>query len=84
MSFELSGGSLYEDLLSESRDRMYRAMRYIARLGGPKIAGPADDLVNLKAHRGAMLAWLRAQDDLHVLVQDYADYRERWSPFFKD
>lgn len=84
MSFELSGSSLYQDLLSRSRDPMYRAMCYIARQGGPKIVGPADDLVNLKAHRGAMIAWLRVQDNLQTLVQDYGEYRERWSPFFKD
>lgn len=63
---------------------MYRAMSYIARQGGPKIVGPADDLTNLKAHRGTMLAWLQTQHDPQRLAEDYVQYRKRWSPFFKD
>lgn len=26
----------------------------------------------------------RAQEDLKILVQDYTEYCEHWSPFFKD
>lgn len=70
--------------MSENRDAMYRAMSYIARSGGPKIAGPVDDRANLKAQRGAMTAWLQAQRDIQRLTQDYEKYRERWSPVFKD
>lgn len=84
MSVELNSSSLYQDLVSDARDPMYRAMRYVAGLGGPKIVGPVDDLANLKAHCNMILAWLRMQDDLPMLVQNYVEYREHWSPFFKD
>jgi len=84
VSFVLESCSLYQDLMSEARDPMYRAMSYIARQGGPKILGPADELANLKAHRAAMAAWLQAQEDVQRLAEDYAQYRVRWSPVFRD
>lgn len=84
MSSPLPDSLLYRDLTEGARDAMYRAMSYVALRGGPPISGPADDLANLRAHRAGMLGWLQAQPDLATLVQEYLEYRERWSPVFKD
>lgn len=84
MTDPFAGSLLDQDLTGSARDALYRAISYVARRGGPQLAGAADDLANLQAQRAGMLAWLAAQADLAQLVRDYAEYRERWSPVFKD
>jgi hypothetical protein len=80
----IHNSNLYKDLISDLRDAMYCAMTYITRCGGPSIAGPADDLVNLQANRETMLEWLLAQRGKDKIVEEYAEYKERWSPVFMD
>lgn len=76
--------TLHDDLSSTSADATYRAMSFIARHDGPEIVGPADDFANLVAHRAGMLAWLQSRHDRATLENEYLEYRERWSPVFKD
>jgi len=75
---------LYQDLHADSRDLMYRAMTYITRCGGPTIIGPPDDLANLLASRAPMLEWLLGRSDRDKVLEEYAEYLERWSPVFID
>ncbi len=75
---------LEQDLATGGRDATYRAMSFIARSGGPRIAAAAAELTALNAQRADMLAWLAAQPGLVVLVADYVRYCEQWSPIFRD
>ncbi len=75
---------LYQDLHSDSRDLMYRAMTYITRCGGPTIIGPPDELANLLASREPMLEWLLGRPEKDRIIEEYAEYLERWSPVFID
>jgi hypothetical protein len=75
---------LYQDLHADSRDLMYRAMMYIARCGGPTIIGSPDARTNLLASRGPMLEWLLGRPDRGRILEEYAEYLERWSPVFND
>lgn len=84
MSGESAGHMLCDDLMSASRDAAYRAMSFVARAGGPRIAGSPDDRTNLMAQRAGMHAWLAAQPDRARLESDYLQFRKEWSPIFKD
>lgn len=84
MSLAPDETALQNDLNSDSPDAAYRAMSFIARRGGPQIAGPADDVANLMAHRADMRAWLQSRPELTTLENDYLEYREHWSPLFQD
>jgi len=75
---------LYADLHTDSRDVLYCAMTYITRRGGPSIIGPSDDLANLQANRGTVVKWLLEQQDQDEIVEDYIEYKKRWSPIFMD
>lgn len=75
---------LHGDLTSLSHDASYRAMSFIARRHGPQIDGPPDDPATLAAQRDGMLAWLQARSDQAALEHDYAQFRQHWSPIFKD
>ena len=81
---DVSESSLYEDLRANSQDAMYRAMSYITRCGGPSIVGSPDDVANLVASRGPIIAWLLERQDKDKIVEEYAEYRRRWSPIFPD
>lgn len=75
---------LHGDWTSLSRGASYRAMSFIARRHGPQIDGPADDPATLAAQRDGMLAWLQTRSDRAALEHDYVQFRQHWSPIFKD
>ena len=75
---------LYQDLHSDSRDLMYRAMTYITRCGGPTIIGAPDEFADLLAVRAPMLEWLLGRAERDRILEEYAEYLERWSPVFID
>ena len=80
----IRNSSLYEDLNSDSRDAMYRAMTYIGRADGPSIDGPPDDLENLQANRQPMIEWLLNLQDPKETLDGYIEFKELWSPIFPD
>lgn len=84
MSGESAGHLLGDDLMSPSRDAAYRAMSFVARAGGPHIAGSPDDRTNLMDQREGMRAWLEAQADRERLESEYLRFRKEWSPIFRD
>lgn len=80
MSAGLQGSRLARDLHLDHRDALYRALTFLARHGGPPVAG--DTLAELAAQRQKALDWLNGRDDGASLVAAYEAFTRNWSPVF--
>lgn len=78
--------ALEADLTSASLDARYRAISYVARMGGPALEGGADAAREgqMDAQAARTQVWL----DMHIhdekLLSGYLSFRQSWSPIFKD
>ena len=80
----IRSSTLMQDLCSESRESIYRAMSYLHRSGAP--AGPdgSNDIDSLRVLRQPLAAWLLSVPDPETIVDGYAEFIQRWSPVFRD
>lgn len=76
--------SLYGDLSSDSHDSLYRAISYIQRRGGPDLMGSSDDMTDLRSNRMRYLEWLSGRRDADKIIEEYEEFRRRWSPLYPD
>ena len=81
---DLQRSELYRDLLTDTRDSLYRAMMSLHLSGGPSIEGPSDQLATLQANRSKILAWLESQKERERIAAEYVGFKKRWSPIFPD
>jgi hypothetical protein len=77
---------LREDLLSESRESIRRAMFFIAERHGPPVPEGANTLTEWKEARGPFLAWVGAiqATDVQVLDVQYSEFCRLWAPYYFD
>lgn len=74
--------ALARDLAGDAHDALYRAASYLAARGGPALQGRPERLADLQAQRGALRSWWLASPQAEALAQDYAAFRQHWSPHF--